>query len=242
MSADNTTDDIIILQDIGWVLANTSGIDISQPDPGTLMLTNEAPQSTYQAILREVYFQNTADEPGNVERLIQFTITDGTFTSVAFTTVNIIPTNDPAFLNFTIRELTFNEMTRTPVRLFSQSDVLVDPDPNGGMLQWLTVEIVSPDDPNDRLVANALDTGLTISHNASRLLNISGNGNFIQYQSTLATVMYYNNFPGMNTTNRVINILTFDGMTISFVHSVFISVIPFDDPPMCYFEMLVCGC
>lgn len=232
-------DDIIFLQDSGQVLANTSGVDISQAGPETLILTNEAPQSIYQAILHEVYFQNTADEPGSVERLIQFNITDGTFSSTAFTTVNIIPTNDPAFLNFTTRELTFDESTRTPVSLFSQSDILIDPDANGGMLQWLTVEIVSPDDPSDMLVANALDNNLAISNNASQFLNISGSGNFTQYQAALATVMYYNNFPGMNTTNRTINVLTFDGTTISFVHSVIISVIPFDDQPRCYFDVLV---
>ena len=220
-------------------MANTNGISVSQQNYQTLTLTNEAPQSVYQAILREVYFVNTADEPGNVKRLVQFTIQDDIYTSVAFTTVDIIPTNDPAFFNITERVLTFNESTRTPVNLFSQTDILIDPDANGGTLQWVTVAIVSPNDPNDTLVANSLTTGLTVSYNASQFLNISGNGNFSQYQVVLETVVYFNNFPGMNTSERMINVLTFDGTTVSFIHSVTILVVPFDDQPMCYFDMLV---
>ena len=231
--------DFIFLGNDGELIADTNGINISQPDSWTLLLTNEAPQSVYQTVLSEIFFVNTADEPGKIERLIRFTIEDDTFNSTAFTFVEIIPTNDPAFFNFTIRELTFNESTREPVSLFSQDDILIDPDETGGVLQWITVEIVSPNDPNDTLLANDQGTGLSISPNGGRLLNISGSGNFTQYEAVLDTVVYFNNFPGMNTTERIINIFTFDGMNVSFVHSITITVIPFDDQAMCYFNMLV---
>lgn len=230
---------MIIIQNNGELVAEQNDINISQPDNSTLLLTNEAPQSVYQAVLSEIYFLNVADEPGSVQRMIQFTADDGTFNSTAVATVEIVPTNDPAFFNFTTRELTFDESTRTPVNLFSQDDVLIDPDENGGFLQWITISIISPNDPDDVLEGNDQGSGLSINPNDGRLLNISGNGSFAQYEAVLNTVVYYNNFPGMNTTERMINVSTFDGMTVSFVHSVIITVIPFDDQPMCYFDMLV---
>ena len=151
-----------------------------------------------------------------------------------------MPTNDPAFFNFTDKVLTYNETTRTPVNLFSQSDVLIDPDDDGGTLQWITIEIVAPNiDPSDMLAADALDTGLDINPNAGPLLNISGEGSFMDYDAVLGTVMYFNNFPGINISNRTIHVITFDGMDESFVHTITINVVSFDDQPMCYFNMLV---
>ena len=191
-------------------------------------------QSIYQLVLRQIYYVNTAEEPGDIQRVVQLTIDDERFTTTAFTTVIITPTNDPAILNFTTRQLVFNETARTPLNLFSQDDILTDPD--GGTLQWITISIISPNDPNDTLVGDAQGAGLLVSPNAGRVLNISGEGSFMDYERVLDTVTYNNVFPGMNTTERTIVVLTFDGMTESFIHSITISVIPFDDQPMCFFD------
>ena len=220
-------------------MADDYNITITKVSLQELRLSNEAPQSVYQNILREVYFVNTANEPGRVDRTVTFTIDDGNFSTTAFTTVEIIPTNDPAILNFTERVLTFDESTREPVYLFEQGDALLDPDMDGGTLLWVVIQIVAPDDPNDTLMANVQGTDLTVSFSDSRLLNISGNGTFSQYETVLSTVVYYNNFPGMNLEDRVIHVLTFDGKDISFVQLINVTIIPFDDQPMCYFNMLV---
>lgn len=212
-----------------------SDISISDSTPGTLQLSGTELQSIYELILQEVYYINTADEPGATQRVVQLTIEDGVFASSAFATVIIIPTNDPAFLNFTSKLLVFNESVRIPINLFSQDDnTLTDPD--GGTLQWITISIISPNDPNDTLVADAQSSGLQISGNGGRMLNISGEGTFADYEAVLDTVTYNNVFPGMNTSNRMIHVLTFDGMTVSFVHNITIIVIPFDDQPMCFFD------
>ena len=231
------TDDIIFVEEPGQLVAEQHNISITRVSMQELLISNEAPQSVYQDILHEVYYVNTADEPGRVERTINFTINDGIFSSTAFTTVDVIPTNDPPFVNFTQQALTFNEATRSPVNLFGQEDSLVDLD--GDTLQWVTIEIVSPNDPNDVLVADVRGTGLTVNFNGSRRLNISGDGNFTQYEAVLSTAVYFNNFPGMDLAERVINVFTFDGMTVSFVQSVNVTILPFDDQPMCYFNTLV---
>ena len=206
----------------------------SDPIEGTLILSGTAPQSVYELILREVYYENTADEPGATQRLVQLTIEDGVFSSSAFITVIIIPTNDPAFFNFTTRQLVFDEASRTPLYLFSQNDTLIDPD--GGMLLWITISIISPIDPNDTLVADVQGRGLQVYGSGGGMLNISGEGSFVDYERVLDTVMYNNLFPGMNLTERMITVVTFDGTNESFVHLITIDVIPSDDLPMCFFD------
>jgi hypothetical protein len=209
----------------------------SDSSAGTLVLSGTELQSIYELILREVYFENTADEPGATQRLVQLTIEDEVFSSSAFTTVVIIPTNDPAFFNFISRQLEYDEAARTPLYLFNQNDTLIDPD--GGTLQWITITIVSPSDPNDTLVADVQDTGLQVYGNGGGMLNISGEGNFVDYERVLDTVTYDNLFPGINLAERVINVITFDGMTESFVHVITIDVIPSDDQPMCFFDNIL---
>ncbi len=232
---DFTKDDRIFIESNGDLIANMSDVSItSNSSAGTLVLTGTTLQSVYELILRDIYYENTADEPGAIQRLVQLTIEDGVFSSSAFTIVVIIPTNDPAFFNFTSRQLVFDEAARTPLFLFSENDTLVDPD--GGTLQWIAITIVSPIDPNDTLVADVQGTGLQVYGNGGRMLNISGMGSFIDYERILDTVTYNNLFPGMNTTERVISVFTFDGITESFVHLITISVISFDDQPMCFFD------
>ena len=232
---DFTEDDRIFIETDGDLIANMSDISIiTNSTSGTLVLSGTALQSIYELILREVYYENTADEPGDTQRLVQLTIGDRVFTSSAFTTVIIIPTNDPAFFNFTSRQLTFDEEARTPLYLFSQNDTLIDPD--GGTLQWITITIISPSDPNDMLVADVQGTGLQINGYGGSMLNISGEGSFMDYERVLNTVTYNNLFPGMDTMERMIHVFTFDGTTLSFVHNITVNVTPYDDPPICFFD------
>ena len=232
---DFTDNDRIFVETNGDLIANMNDISItSNPIAGTLVLSGTALQSIYELILREVYYENTADEPGATQRLVRLTIEDGVFSNSAFTTVIIIPTNDPAFFNFTTRQLVFDEASRIPLFLFSQNDTLIDPD--GGTLQWITISIVSPIDPNDALVADIQGMGLQVYGSGGGMLNISGEGSFRDYERVLDTVAYNNLFPGMNLTERVITVFTFDGMTESFVHLITINVTSFDDQPMCFFD------
>ena len=232
---DFTEDDEIFVGTEGVVIANMNSIAMSEPESGTLLLSGTAPQHIYEAVCHEVYYINTADEPGQIQRTVELTLMDETLNSSAFTTIEIIPTNDPAFFNFTSQELIFNESTRMPINLFSQDDnVLVDPD--GNMLQWITIGIVSPNDPNDTLVADVQGTGLEVNGYGGRMLNISGEGSFKDYERVLNTVTYNNLFPGLNTTERVITVVTFDGMNESFAHFITINITSFDDHPMCFFD------
>ena len=235
-----TEDDEIFVGTDGMVIANMNSIAMSEPESGTLLLSGIAPQRVYEAVCREVYYINTADEPGRIQRTVELTLMDETLNSSAFTTIEIIPTNDPAFFNFTSLELIFNESTRMPINVFSQDDnVLVDPD--GNMLQWITIGIVSPNDPNDTLVADVQGTGLEVNGYGGRILNISGRGSFMDYERVLNTVTYNNLFPDMDTTERMVHVFTFDGMTLSFVHNITITVIPYDDPPFCFFDNTLVG-
>ena len=231
--------DQLFLTELGVSLAMQAGIIWDQLDNQTLVFNGTALQEDYQEVLAEVFFQNLADEPGNVEQTVSFFITDGVFNDTSTTTVQIRATNDPALFSFIVKNLTFFEQTRDSVSLFAPEDTLSDAD-GTDILQWVTVEITPNIDSMDMLDASSTSNELNIDRISSALgnvyrLNISGEANFSVYEEILRTVTFSNNFPGINDTTRNIEVVTFDGLNESPPHVILLNIITIDDPPMCYF-------
>lgn len=226
-----------MLSETGRDLSSQFNITWEEEDPQTLVFSGRALQQYYEDILAEIFFQNEEDELNTTTRVVTFWITDGRFNASAQTVVEIMPTNDPAVLNFTSKTLTYVEELRQPLNLFELSDVLIDSD--GNMLEWLSIEINPSLDDMDVLAADAGDSGLTVSlitsDTGNMVLNISGYAHFLTYEGVLQTVTFVNDFPGMNLTQRVIEVTTFDGMTVSPSQTIFITIDPYDDPPQCFF-------
>ena len=214
-----------------------AGVVVTFLNATSLNLTGRALQEDYQAILAEVYFKNTAPEPGSVSRNVHFFITDGVFDHAAYATVDIIPTNDPAFISIAAPNITFSETSREPVNLFSSNDTISDDD--GNHLEMIRIVIYPTVDAMDVLAADSAGTELTVTASDGKLV-ISGRANLSTYAQVLQTATFVNDFPGISLVERTLNVYTFDGMTESPAHQIRISIIdPFDDPPMCFFGVLV---
>ena len=236
--------DMIFISEYGHDLANEGNMNISvlQLDSQSISFSGQVEQSQYELVLSEVYFVNNEDEPGSRLVTVNFTITEDNFVSVATTQVEVLPTNDPVFFNFEEKSLSYREEERRPVNLFNANDTLSDSD--GSSLESVYITIVSDlnIDPFDVLAADAGNSGLTVmadSNDRGRTLVISGVANFSVYESVLQTVTFANTFPGILSHQRNITVVTFDGMTSSPIHTILIDVVLFDDPPICYFDVLV---
>ena len=233
----DATGDRLYLSIGGESAASNCNVTITQTTPTHITLTGVALQQCYADILSQVYFLNSADEPGRTNRSIQFVITDeNEFSSSATASVLIMPTNDPSVFSFLNRSLTFNETTQVPVYLFQENDTLVDSD--GDSLQWVAIKIRPFADDMDVL---SVDTGssalnVSISSSGSTALNISGNASFSVYEAILQTVTFHNSYPGLSLETRGVEVVTFDGETESPPTLISISIAPFDDIPVCYFR------
>ena len=214
-------------------------------------MTGEAIQSMYATILGQVKFVNNEDEPGDRSVSINFTIRDDEFVAMATSTVQLVSTNDPVFISFyPTKSLTYNEESQQPLFLF-QNDTLSDSD--GNMLQNITISIVNIFDENDQLAAvadeltaEAGDSGLQVtvskSSGTAHTLVLSGNASLAVYEAVLRNATFINTFPGLNTYQRNITVVTCDGMTESPPHYILLDIVAFDDPSICYFGQLVSHC
>jgi len=140
-----------------------------------------------------------------------------------------------------LRTLVFNESTGSPLPLFTSMDNITDSD--GQTLLWLSVEISPMIDAMDMLSGNALNTGLslevTTTDTGNILLNVSGEANHSIYEQVLQTITFVNDFPGINATQRQIWVVTYDGITESPAHNIYITIDLFDDDPVCFFNTMV---
>ena len=209
-------------------------MNITQATPTQITLSGLALQYCYAALLSEIRFLNSADEPGLTNRSVYFSITDDSnFTSTAASFVRIIPTNDPTIFSFENRSLTFNEATRAPIYLLMPGDTLVDSDDNA--LQWVVFEISPALDESDEISLDPATTELTINSEGSKL-NISGYASFSIYEVALTNVTFRNSYLGLSLETRVVQVVTFDGETESPPTEITITIVPFDDAPVCYFR------
>lgn len=198
-----------------------------------VIITGLAPVNYYIELLSQVRYVNYADEPGESNRTITFEcVDDRGFSISANTTVMIVPTNDPAVFTVTDSIVTFNEENGIPVTLFQSNDTLIDPD--GDNLQWIIIEIRPSIDEMDVLSVDLGSSSLMYT-SGSGFLNISGQANFSVYEEVLRTVSFNNPSPGLDLSNRTLQIVTFDGETESPPTLITITIEPFDDVAVCFF-------
>jgi len=235
------SNDIIFVNKFGRALADQYDIRISQINDQTILFNMTSSLQQYNDVLREVMYDNTAEEPGDGTRVVVTTITDeaGNLVS-AYTTINITSTNDPATIFQGERTLTFNERTRIPLSLFNSTDTISDPDDS--MLTWIYIAITNESVGRfgyDTLMADYGATNLQITNETRTSLNISGMASFKDYESVLQTVTFSNIYPGIEGHTRTVIIQTFDGQGPPGNQTIRINIAPFNDPPICYFGELV---
>ena len=163
----------------------------------TLTLSGSAPQSDYTDILRTITYNNTSPPVGVDQVVLNFTASDGPFTSTTETTTisvaDVVDLNGAAggtgFSN------TYNGMT--PANVADAANATV----NGlgaANLTQMTLAI-SGTHTGDLLAANGLGPLIAVAF-ASGTLTLSGSSSVANYQTVLRTVKYSNTVgPGVDT-------------------------------------------
>lgn len=79
------------------LFTNQAGITGSfNTSTGVLTLTGSASVAAYETALRSVTFDNSSQAPGTADRVLRFTVDDGTSTGSAIRTLTVTPQDDPA--------------------------------------------------------------------------------------------------------------------------------------------------
>ncbi len=115
---------------------------------GTLSLSGVATLANYQTVLRSVKYNNSSENPSNVNRTISITVNDGTSPSNSLNkTVTVTPVNDPPVVSNIANQTVAEGTSFGPITL---DNYVTDPDNADNQLIWsysgntdLTVSIIS---------------------------------------------------------------------------------------------------
>ena len=184
------------------------------PASGLLTLSGTDTLANYQAALRSVTYQNTAETPDPTTRTVTWIGNDGTNSSVAVTStitvaaVNDVPVvdlNGPvAGVNFAA---TFTE--GTPAVIVDGAQLTVS-DLDHVNLASATVTITNVLNAGVETLTATPTGSITVNYVAPTL-TLSGSDTLANYQAVLRTVTYNNTAPNPNPTARVVTFVVTDG-------------------------------
>ncbi|MFN2161119.1 MAG: hypothetical protein ACK2UN_03510 [Candidatus Promineifilaceae bacterium] len=210
--------------DILAAVTGSSGITASYDGTsGVLKLGGSASLSDYQAALRSVSFNNLSNNPNEEERLISFTVGDGTGMSNEVTVpLSVVAVNTPPLL-----DLNGTSMEGTGADIYFDLDGVVD----GGSVP-LSSLLQIEDDDDDTLIAAAVflenqpdgaresisatvpGTEITaVRSEDGRRIEFSGQASIMAYQQALQTAVYHNS---STYANRAVRKITFSVQDSSF--------------------------
>ncbi len=202
-----------------------------------LTLIGPASVANFQSVLSTLTYNNMAEEPSPVTRVLSILVYDEDFVSEpGYVQVAIELVNDLPVLQVPSHELMINYIEGSGQVAIAPNITIKDND-HIELIQ-LTVLILNPlDQPNEFLsVSIATNANITSDYNPDTgLLIINGNASLSDYQNTLQTLTYENieadpGFP--DTAPRMVQAIAFDGSNYSIPLLLLVTFESVNDPPM----------
>ncbi len=204
---------------------------------GELTLSGSDTLANYQLVLQSLTYNNTSENPTEVNRTIQITVNDGGLTSpivtstIAVVAVNDAPTVDlngvTAGVDF---DATFTEGTG-PVAIVDAGVVVDDVDDTN--LESATITLTNVvDTAAESLAVDTTGTSITANYDsATGVLTLTGSDTLANYQLVLSTLTYDNTGTNVDETDRIVEVVVNDGDADSATATITIAVEGVNDPP-----------
>ncbi|MBX7186710.1 MAG: cadherin-like domain-containing protein [Vicinamibacteria bacterium] len=182
--------------------------DIAYVAP-TLTITRAGGSVTdYQAVLRSVKYENTANAPTTTTRTVDFAVNDGLLSSTtASKSVSVTPANDPPVLT---AGATLSYTENDPASVIDGTITVADPD--SASITQATVQITTNYQNGQDMLSFATIGPISGSFVAGTgTLTLSGTDTLANYQAALRTVKYNNTSENPSTLARTVQWRATDG-------------------------------
>ncbi len=229
---DNDTESLLL--SVNTTLENS--YDIST---GKLSIIGKATTDVYQQLLQSVSYNNSNSDPTIEDRIVSVTMSDETsFSSLVYTTIQVLGINDPPILTVTGMNDSFIE-AGPGVGLFKTVEII---DVDNTDFKSINLNILNAEDvdfegingsdgfSNDELTVITTVDGNNIIRYSFQLID----GTNANFQTLLLSLTYYNVAPEPSNTTRIIEVSIDDGEDISKHVQVEIPIVLVNDNPPFY--------
>ena len=220
------------------VVSMTMNLVLTRTGASCINVTGFASRDVYKMIAEGITYQKDSflDQPLSLAATVCFILEDEMFTAMNCTDVTIVNVNDPPMVSLSAPLVEYSESAGQPVAIFPALTIS-DPDPGPSYIAWASIDFDPVVDANDTLDL-ALDVPgapyLNITVEAHSIL-IRGLANSSVYEAVIASVTFVNLDPDLDLSNRIVTLVVSDGVDSSLPADVTVQILPFDDPPVCFF-------
>jgi len=204
---------------------------------GELTLSGSDTLANYAAVLQSLTYNNTSEDPTELNRTIQITVNDGALSSpVVVSTIAVVSVNDAPTVDLngagTGIDLSAAFAEGDGPTAIVDAGVVVD-DVDNDTLESATVTLTNlPDTTDESLSVVTTGTSITASYDSGTgVLTLSGTDTLANYQLVLSTLTYDNTAENPDETDRIIEVVVNDGNTDSATATITVSVAGVNNAP-----------
>ena len=195
---------------------------------GVLTLTGTASVGDYQTALRSITYSNSSENPNAADRTIQFTVSDGSRSSLPVSqTVSVQPVNDAPTLTGSSGSLVYTE--NNPGLVIDNSLLVADVD--SATLSGATVRISSNYVAGQDFLNFTNQAGISGAY-SNGVLTLTGVASLADYQTALRSIAYFNSSDNPDPASRTIEFQISDGTLSSSTSSRIINISSTPEAPI----------
>lgn len=228
---------------VSMVINMSMSLTFTRDGSSNITVTGEASRDVYEMIAEGTTYQKISQfQPLSLAATVCFTLFDDVYAARECTKVTVENVNDPPVVTVSASLIQYNESSRQPVAIFTGLTIN-DPDPESNSIYWAFVEFDPEVDPNDALdlasnIPGASHLNITVE---TQSILIKGQANSSVYEAVLTTTTFANLDRELDLSNRTLTLVVSDGKANSFPAKVTVQILPFDDPPVCFFGLSEVG-
>ncbi|MCA6125559.1 cadherin domain-containing protein [Bradyrhizobium sp. WSM 1704] len=179
---------------------------------GTLTLTGSSSVANYKAALDSVTYFNNSDNPSGADRIVSYTVNDGSLNSNTSTsTIHVTPVNDAPSINAT-GTLAYTENQGAA----AVAPALLVTDVDTATLSSATVQISANYVNGEDFLGFANTANITGSFDAATgTLTLTGTDTVANYEAALRSVTYTDNSENPSTAARTVTFTVDDGQAVN---------------------------
>lgn len=224
---------------VSMVINMSMSLTCTRDGSSNITVTGEASRDVYEMIAEGATYQKILQvQPLSLAATVCFTLFDDVYAARECTEVTVENVNDPPVVTVSASLIQYNESSRQPVAIFT-SLTIYDPDPESNSIYRAFVEFDPEVDPNDTLdlasnIPGASHLNITVE---TQSILIKGQANSSVYEAVLTTTTFANLDRELDLSNRTLTLVVSDGKANSSPAKVTVQILPFDDPPVCFFGL-----